>query len=419
MSTPESSHESHESEFVSPVDKVAPKTDETANLNYPDLEELSRQRRESATRARQRIRELHITNRRTGSTDSEYHHLETESVSKIQAQDRYERHAFGSGALRDVDWALERDDRREVAISEASLTLGASRDKLVDLLQNSPNLANEPLPELERYYLDGNNQPVSEIIASLTIEQYEAFLRARGDRLKAEAEIKRQSFDRLKDAFQQRVLEAIQRQQIPLTPQQLAQRLEQVQIRCFDRWENPNALGSYEPWSKTFYLPVTATDQEIRETIDHEGFHALEGVTGQVTNKVRDGNSIVAADTVRTGLTIQPRFGETRFKWLNEAVTEDMNMEVNELSEGVYELEREILYLLERRIHAIDIRRAYFEDFEENTDQEQRLPAWKSLQRRLNAAFEPGILVTLDKLIKSAPDEDEGLEQAIAYLNRL
>lgn len=111
-----------------------------------------------------------------------------------------------------------------------------------------------------------------------------------------------------------------------------------------------------------------------------------------------------------------PHKGKARFRWLNEAVTEDITQEMmSNAGYSTYHQERELLRLLQTsgafEISNEVIRKAYFENFDTNLPAGRRIPHWKHLQKQLKEAYGEPILVKLDNIVR-----DQGIQTAIYEL---
>lgn len=106
-----------------------------------------------------------------------------------------------------------------------------------------------------------------------------------------------------------------------------------------------------------------------------------------------------------------------RFRWLNEAITEELTISLTgDKEERIYKQERN-LYKLLRKKGKLDIPEelflaAYFENYDPSLPPGERIPQWKKLYGAINEAYEPGFLVRLDKMIQKG-----GIEVALLFIN--
>lgn len=135
----------------------------------------------------------------------------------------------------------------------------------------------------------------------------------------------------------------------------------------------------------------------------HEMLHALSGET-LVHKKARFHDTQWSTiENIRLGFRFNAGF-DTRFNWLNEAMTETLTMQLTgDGADYAYRSERSLLTLL-CKISGIDFSLfvdAYFEHFDPSKEGADRNPAWRKLYAALNRAFCPGFLLQLDKYIQA------------------
>jgi hypothetical protein len=219
----------------------------------------------------------------------------------------------------------------------------------------------------------------------------------------------------------------------------MEERLKTVSIRLADP-----IMTTFEHvggWYNDFTAAILIRNDLLREGGDdvhfsfvlrHELFHALSGrVAYREIWHEEDEDGFAQAEYVdlfgenivggRVGLAFGPfplEGGERngRFDWLNEAVTETLSysQEERELIGGFmgYGNERVLYQLLlhggKAEIPEKLFVEAYLEDYEPG---DNPIPKWKELWHSLQENYEPGILVKLDKLVKSG-----GAKAAYAYL---
>lgn len=157
-------------------------------------------------------------------------------------------------------------------------------------------------------------------------------------------------------------------------------------------------------------VPMT----EVWRVFVHEVLHSVSGVTDvmMVSENFPD---ITSVQTERLGL----RFGQViksgrgpeqrekdtirlSFKWLNEALTESLAMEITGDTHGSYPQERELLRLLIEKF-GIDralLEAAYFENYYADKESVHPTPALRRLFEETNKKFGPRFLVDLDLCVR-------------------
>jgi len=162
---------------------------------------------------------------------------------------------------------------------------------------------------------------------------------------------------------------------------------------------------------------------EQERIYSHELLHATSGRAlihqpGNLTNREEIINQ-------RVGLEFKPANNHPYlFRWLNEAITEDLNKEMmgNSELDSSYREERHLLQLLctfgSTEVPVSVFREAYFENYDPDDPTGERVPKYKELQRQLMAAYGERILVNLDNVIKEAGGRRAGIRAGITYMQR-
>lgn len=136
----------------------------------------------------------------------------------------------------------------------------------------------------------------------------------------------------------------------------------------------------------------------------HEALHALSGRT--IIVRRFDGDPYGAVEHQRVGLRIY-EFGKfENFRWLNEAITEELTLGLLEKEESkIYFAERYLMKLLGTNGSAVIpfelFVNAYFEDYDPSKPPGERIPEWKKLYGAINEAYAPGFLTRLDAFVKA------------------
>jgi hypothetical protein len=271
-------------------------------------------------------------------------------------------------------------------------------------------------------------------ISPLPFDMYERLLIIHGKEFNVKQKEFSEKVPKLKEDFFNNSIELINKGSFPIDTESLKQRIDMVVFYFNDsltgalkeRW------GSYSDGHHAVYIGDNVPNDIIKWVFFHEMLHAISGQTivGQSSSKAYSNNGPVESlDTVpensndiffneqRVGLSFhienKPEL-ISRFDWLNEAVTEDLNGYFANKKGGAYSMERQILYYLvsggKKHIPFKLFKEAYFENFEPKN--KEKIPAWKELYKEINDAFEPNYLLKLDKLIK-----EKGLKEVIKILD--
>jgi hypothetical protein len=156
--------------------------------------------------------------------------------------------------------------------------------------------------------------------------------------------------------------------------------------------------------------------EEQEHILIHEFLHALVGKTihkekevGRIRNEVLEEN--VRFHEQRSGLHFIASLDSLieRFRWLNEAITEDLTRAISDVPNATqYQHEIELLELLCSKLGPNGkalFRDAYFEQYHLAKPQGQRLEHYRALVDAMNGTFGSGFLVRLDTYIQEQCDE--------------
>lgn len=206
-----------------------------------------------------------------------------------------------------------------------------------------------------------------------------------------------------------------------LSPEEIKKRMSGIKISFFDQGsfagKDFDALGVFG--SNNIFAGIdssglkdtTALKKNLQHVFDHEMLHAISGSLFITTPKHL---GLFNTQKQRTGLRFDS-LGDTkieRFKWLNEAVTETLALDMDkdvERDSAPYKSERLLLSLLingpaggdgKHKVDKTNFFQAYFENYEPKDSDEIRLQYWKELTRSIGASYYSGFLVKIDKLIK-------------------
>lgn len=210
-------------------------------------------------------------------------------------------------------------------------------------------------------------------------------------------------------------------------------RLENTTFNFFDslhtmlipqaRGSNSRISGQYDYIGSESSVCLTKDQQNPRELVaSHEGLHAVSGRELLVVDRTAIGGKTEIVES-RLGLRFQSEQGDITHNWLNEAVTEYINIDL--YGHGGYKAS----YPRERKLFVelcfsgkYEIDRALFiKAYFENHDPENGYPAWQEVQDELEKSYGFDILAKLARKIGPHEANDYGvrLEKAIKYINTI
>lgn len=146
----------------------------------------------------------------------------------------------------------------------------------------------------------------------------------------------------------------------------------------------------------------------------HEMLHALSGRT--LVLRTDAPLAYMEFEAQRIGFRFQ-NVKQGRFRWLNEAITEELAIGLTgDKEDRIYKQERNLYKLLRTKGKMVIPEElflaAYFENYDPSLPPGERIPQWKKLYSAINEAYEPGFLVRLDKMIQKG-----GIETALLFIN--
>lgn len=237
--------------------------------------------------------------------------------------------------------------------------------------------------------------------------------------LKALNEDRKDFFEGKREGLREKLINALNSAQekglIPLTQEEIAERIYDDTKFTFLSRRSP-LLGEYDLEEGVAKIQRNLKGEYLFSTLVHESIHALEGRTVQL--EFEEGWFDIQHQ--RSGVKF---FGEnSRFRWLDEAITEDLSVKITGYEDDTYETERKIFKFLttggkipvpEQKFY-----NAFFENYDPQKPYGQRIPAWNELQRLLRESFGPNILLRLDKIIEEFGKEnnEDGLQKALETL---
>lgn len=217
--------------------------------------------------------------------------------------------------------------------------------------------------------------------------------------------------------FDENARRAIGNGTLPISYEELRERLANVEVRFMDVYSASSSkkskLADYTLKKHVVRMNISdLKDQEsFSATLSHELLHAVSG-RSFVYRPDKTDEDLGSIKDQKLGLRFHGK--HSRFTWMNEAITEDLNVEIrggkDEAERRVYFHERGIVKLLrtagENKIPEQILTDAYFENV--NFDPKERMAKWKTLRAAINESFYPRFLVDLDKHI-----EEHGVEVSV------
>ncbi|MBN8549712.1 MAG: hypothetical protein J0M12_10385 [Deltaproteobacteria bacterium] len=222
--------------------------------------------------------------------------------------------------------------------------------------------------------------------------------------------------------FVERVESAVSAGRLPESALRAKEIVAGLQFRVVDGlfWGTPgfrNAANFSQASAVVALHALNPSREDTRRAFNHELVHAISGRTEQFL--VEDGE-IFGRSGSRLGLAFSGlpldagRSRGERFQWLNEAITESVNLELLGLTDSAsYRTERAILKKLEETVPRAAFLQAYFENMEVGSAGPQPLPGWKELSAQLTSAYGTAFLVALDKCV-----DLQGPQLALRYLTQ-
>lgn len=257
-----------------------------------------------------------------------------------------------------------------------------------------------------------------ELLTDASPYQIEGLIRKHSTESIAEIERRQPELEGLKSQFLAQIAEKHATGAFPITADEASDRLANVDIRFADPWLLTGSTAGYMYEDSEIYISLELEADELREHAYHEFIHAISGVKARVSLPA-DIESFEAtpelagyaeSTLIKHGLRVprgnlDSRTG--RFHWLDEAVTETEALSLTGNAEGAYEDFRKVYDLLQTRVPHEVFLAAQLEDYTHESGQ----PMWGELQAQLAANFAPGILLTLDLIMKR-----ESTAAALQYL---
>jgi len=217
--------------------------------------------------------------------------------------------------------------------------------------------------------------------------------------------------------FDKRLREKIASGSYPLSIEVLERRLQNTKVVLGDALRDDltsDKGGHFEVEREIAMIAQQELRRRGEKVYTHEMLHALSGrtlVAEKPKNPIADDDENYYYNAQRVGLRFQS--GESsRFRWLNEGVTESLTQDICTITDTTYEKERELFKLLQQQgkipVSEELFIKAFFENYNPDLPYGERIPAWKHLYSAINNAYVPGFLLKLDKYVGT-----NGIEKTI------
>jgi len=156
-------------------------------------------------------------------------------------------------------------------------------------------------------------------------------------------------------------------------------------------------------FNKFHRIEIDLTTDKFDHVYNHEALHAISGRT----ILYEKGDDYPRYSSLRDGLYFTNKNKEIyskekeSFRWLNEAITEKMAMELSGEQTACYANEINVLDILIEKSNGSlknsDFYSAYFEQYDSSSS--EKLPSWKSLFKKIQTIYDKTFLQKLDRII--------------------
>jgi hypothetical protein len=221
--------------------------------------------------------------------------------------------------------------------------------------------------------------------------------------------------------FRDSAIEAIKNGYLPISVDLLESRMGETKVYLADNMEMfDDVCGTYRASTGVIKVVANPDEKRQKEDIYHEMVHTLSGRTLLLKNKIDNEKKNV--EHQRIGLSFDVvdtagAFKEKKFRWINEAVTEEIAIKLSESEDGTYPEERKNLNVLYGNgLLREDLYAAYFENYD--PDSADKVPAWKNLTTELSK-LHPEIngIEILNNLENEGVEDKLRIEKLISKLN--
>lgn len=217
------------------------------------------------------------------------------------------------------------------------------------------------------------------------------------------------------EIFKKKIVELLREKSgkgiLPIPDDVLMERLESLKIETLDdlsaklseRW------GDYVASTHTIRVSTGVPEEDLEDIYVHEIMHAISGQIEE--REATDESSFLGRNILKSGVRCHEKIdsssgesidaGSPSFSWLNEALTEQLTIDLLELKDSSHYIEERALLkkLLSIGISIEMFKGAYFENYKDRGQGQHRLPKTKELFSFINNNFGGGFLVKLDLYI--------------------
>jgi len=229
------------------------------------------------------------------------------------------------------------------------------------------------------------------------------------------------NIDQMRQDFMPNFKDFVQRYDLAVNWSEIEHKFNTVSYDLFDQYYSKSErdeykTGDYDKDSHVARVEISPFSRVPFGTLQHEHLHAISGrknVLELFSRGLSSDNQVyITRRLPRLGASFdRSRSHPERFRWLNEAITEDINVDIkkNVLKEGEYfefedsyDRERELFKLiLAGGKQAIPAQLFYQAYFESDTDNPADLKRRQELYQAISEAYgSPRFLVELDDMIK-------------------
>lgn len=216
-----------------------------------------------------------------------------------------------------------------------------------------------------------------------------------------------------------RLLDKLRKSNLPIDIEEARQRLETLSFHVVDDYfaELEEIGGAYFAESNLIRIKPVTDKKYLEDIFVHEVMHALSGQTDvedispEFASSYIEDPHMSSFDVTKVGVGFGSEVFNMRkiLRWLNEAVTEQVSMDLYDRTEGAYIFERELLQqLVELGLPYEDLLKAYFENYKESDG--HKTPLAKNFFVKTNEVFGRGFLMKVDKFIRGGESESSRID---------
>ncbi len=205
-----------------------------------------------------------------------------------------------------------------------------------------------------------------------------------------------------------RIEEYLSQKQIEL-PDKKIQHLKRLRVDMVDpiMARYGNEAGRYSPREGIISVSLDLDEKQFYHTLIHEMMHALSGFV-LLESPGKRIPSKHNYDNIKFGLGFQKKYSVDdgdeaggRLSWLDEALVERMALESVQEEKGTYEENRQILDFLLTHVPEKYFIDAFFQDYDTDLPQVERLQSTRLLIQKVNEEFGEYFFQRLDKFVNA------------------